>query len=93
MANAEDHIVKIAKALADKARIRILQGIAKRGKISCGDAEDLAFLSQPTCSHHIKILIDAGLLISEKDGRHVMITVNKAVLKEFADLVSMSVKP
>jgi DNA-binding transcriptional ArsR family regulator len=90
--SSEDHIVKIAKALADKARVRILQEIAKRGKISCGDAEDIALLSQPTCSHHIKVLIDAGLLISEKNGRHVIIKVNKEVLIEFTEMVGVSAK-
>ena len=92
MKTAEDHIVKIAKALSDKTRVRILQEIAKRGCISCGDAEDIALLSQPTCSHHIKVLIDAGLLSPKKNGRHVMITVNKKALDEFAALVAVSAK-
>ena len=92
MKTSEDHIVKIAKALSDKARVRILQEIAKRGQISCGDAEDIALLSQPTCSHHIKVLIEAGILNAVKNGRHVMITVNKEVLKEFTDLIAISAK-
>ena len=92
MKTSEDQIVKIAKALSDKARVRILQEIAKRGSISCGDAEDIALLSQPTCSHHIKVLIDAGLLYAKKNGRHVMITVNKKALDEFTALISVSAK-
>ena len=92
MKASEDHIVKIAKALSDKTRVRILQEIAKRGRITCGDAEDIALLSQPTVSHHIKVLVDAGLLIAEKDGRHVIISVNKEVLDEFTDLVSVSTR-
>ena len=92
MKASEDRIVKIAKALSDRARVRILQEIAKRGSISCGDAESIALLSQPTCSHHIKILTDAGLLHSAKKGRHVIISVNKKALGEFAALVSETVK-
>src|SRR5258708_33705123 len=92
MKTSEDHIVKIAKALSDKARVRILQEIAKRGKISCGDAEDIALLSQPTCSHHIKVLVDAGLLVAEKTGRHVIIKVNTDALDEFMEMVTVSVK-
>ena len=92
MKTSEDQIVKIAKALSDKARVRILQEIAKRGSISCGDAEGIALLSQPTCSHHIKILIDAGLLNPVKNGRHVIITINKQALSRFAALVSESLK-
>ena len=56
MINNEDDIVKIAKALSDKTRVRILKEIACKGSISCGDAEKIAELSQPTVSHHLKFL-------------------------------------
>jgi DNA-binding transcriptional ArsR family regulator len=90
MKTTEDRIVKIAKALADKTRVKIVQEIAKKGRITCGDAVSFGKLSQPTISHHIKILVDAGILDSEKDGRHVIISVNKAALKEFTSLVAES---
>ena len=93
MKTSEDHIVKVAKALSDKTRVRILQQIAKCGSVSCGDAENIAGLSQPTVSHHLKVLVDAGLLIAEKNGRHVNIKVNKAVLNEFTELLALSGKP
>lgn len=83
----EDRIVKIAKALSDRTRVKILQEIAKRGKIGCGDAVKFAGLSQPTVSHHVKILIDAGLIIPVKTGRHVSISVNKNALEGFAALL------
>ena len=83
MKTVEDEIVKIAKALSDKTRILILKEIAKKGSILCGDAEDITELSQPTCSHHIKILVEAELLSTEKNGRSVMVSLNKKVLDEF----------
>ncbi len=92
MKSPEDHIVKIAKALADKTRVRILQDIARRGKVTCGDAINIARLSQPTVSHHIKVLVDAGLLVAEKNGRHVNIRVNPEVLNEFMDLLAAPAK-
>jgi len=92
MKTSEDHIVKIAKALSDKTRVRILQEIAKRGRLSCGDAKKLAGLSQPTVSHHLKILTEAGLIITEKNGRHVTISVNKNTLEEFTALLPVSGK-
>ena len=92
MRSSEDHIVKIAKALSDKTRVRLLQEIARRGKLSCGDAEKLAGLSQPTVSHHLKILNEAGLIIAEKNGRHVTISVNKSTLEEFTLLLPVSGK-
>jgi DNA-binding transcriptional ArsR family regulator len=92
MKTVEENIVKIAKALSDKTRIRILKEIAKKGSISCGDAEKIAELSQPTISHHLKILTDAGLLNAEKDGRHVIVSVNKQALNEFSSFISETVK-
>ena len=92
MKTSEDHIVKIAKALSDKTRVRILQDIAKRGSVTCGDAINVARLSQPTVSHHIKVLVDAGLLIAEKNGRHVTIKVNIEVVNEFTELVAVAAK-
>ncbi len=88
MPPSEDRIVKVAKALADKSRVRILREIAKRGRITCGDAVGIASLCQPTVSHHIKILADAGLLDTVKKGRHVIISVNRKVLAEFSRLLS-----
>ena len=92
MKTVEENIVKMAKALSDKTRIRILKEIAKKGSISCGDAEKIAELSQPTISHHLKILTDAGLLNAEKDGRHVIVSVNKQALNEFSSFISETVK-
>ncbi|HEY6191451.1 MAG TPA: metalloregulator ArsR/SmtB family transcription factor [Bacteroidota bacterium] len=92
MNTPEDYIVKVAKALSDKTRVKILQEIAKCGSVSCADAENLAGLSQPTVSHHLKVLANAGLVVTEKKGRHVNIKINKAVLNEFAELVALSGK-
>ncbi len=90
MKGSELHIVKIAKALSDVSRVRIIQEIAKRGGTTCGGAVKIAGLSQPTVSHHVKVLIEAGLLIMVKDGRHHIISVNRKALGEFMDLVAVS---
>jgi ArsR family transcriptional regulator, arsenate/arsenite/antimonite-responsive transcriptional repressor len=92
MANKEENIAKIAKALSDKTRVKILKEIATKGSISCGEAEDVALLSQPTVSHHLKILTDAGLLNTQKDGRHVIVSVNKKALEDFKASISESMK-
>jgi ArsR family transcriptional regulator len=92
MKTEEDKIAKVAKALSDKTRIMILKEIAAKGSISCGDAEKVVDLSQPTVSHHLKILTDAGLLITEKDGRHVIISVNKKTFEEFHLMISETIK-
>jgi ArsR family transcriptional regulator, arsenate/arsenite/antimonite-responsive transcriptional repressor len=92
MIRKEEDIVKIAKALSDITRVRLLKEISCKGSISCGDAEKIAELSQPTVSHHLKILTDAGLLNADKNGRHITVTVNKKALKEFAAIISDTIK-
>jgi ArsR family transcriptional regulator len=93
MKKTEDDIIKIAKALSDKTRVRILKEIAKKDQVlTCSEAEVIAGLAQPTVSHHIKILVDADLLNAEKNGRCVIISVNKKTLNEFGSIVSDSLK-
>ncbi|MFZ2322399.1 MAG: metalloregulator ArsR/SmtB family transcription factor [Ignavibacteriaceae bacterium] len=92
MKTEEEQIVKIAKALSDKTRIKILKEIAAKGSISCGDAEKFVDLSQPTVSHHLKILTDAGLLNTIKDGRHVIVSFNKKTLEAFSSVIFDTIK-
>ncbi|CAN5507254.1 metalloregulator ArsR/SmtB family transcription factor [soil metagenome] len=58
-------------ALADPVRLRLLSLIAASGEMcSCDLVEPLA-KSQPTVSHHTKILAEAGLITGDKRGRWV----------------------
>ena len=93
MLDNEDKIVKIAKALSDKTRIRILKEVARKRspEFTCTDAEEIAELSQPTVSHHIKILVEAELLKTVKYGRSVVISLNRNTLEEFGSLISDSI--
>ena len=58
------------KALADPARLRLLSLIAAHegGDACVCDLTEPVGLSQPTVSHHLKVLVDAGLLTREKRG-------------------------
>jgi ArsR family transcriptional regulator len=61
---------RIFKALAEPARVRLISTIAARGEggaCVCDLVEPLG-LSQPTVSHHLKILYEAGLISREKRG-------------------------
>lgn len=66
------------KALADPARLRILSMVSDRGDVcGCELVEPLG-LAQPTVSHHLKILWEAGLLLRERRGRWIHYTVDEA---------------
>lgn len=60
--------------------------------MTCGETEKIAGLSQPTVSHHIKILYEAGLLEMEKEGRFVRISINENTLDEFSKLIRLSIR-
>lgn len=58
-------------ALADPVRLRLLSLIAAAGELCSCDLVEPLGKSQPTVSHHTKILADAGLIAGEKRGRWV----------------------
>lgn len=77
-------IEKAANAIADKHRLSILMAAFRQSAIQCCQITELTGLSQPTVSHHIKILVDSGILIYDKTGRSVQLTINKEMMKELS---------
>lgn len=70
-------VEKAIAAVADPYRMSILQEILTKGSICCTDIVSLTGLSQPTCSHHIKLLADSELIECRKEGRNNFFTLNK----------------
>ena len=66
-------VANALKALADPLRLRMLSAIATdpRGESCVCDLAELADVSQPTISHHLKVLKDTGLLSSQRRGTWV----------------------
>lgn len=60
---------KILAALADPVRLRLLSLVSSQQQMCSCDLERPLGKSQPTISHHTKVLSDAGLLSGEKRGR------------------------
>jgi ArsR family transcriptional regulator len=69
-ADAED-LARVFGALADPVRLRLLSLVADAGEICSCDLMAPLGRSQPTVSHHTKILSDAGLIQGERRGRWV----------------------
>ncbi len=75
---------KIAKALGDINRLKILKDMAINGGfIQCSQIVSVLDLAQPSVSHHIKTLTEAGLIEREKEGRSYSYILNKTLLKEY----------
>ena len=87
-------IEKISKALADTTRLKILVDMsAKKGCIQCSEIMRITRLAQPSVSHHVKTLIEAGLIIAEKDGRTYSYHLNKLLLKSYTGWMKKIISP
>ncbi len=75
---------KISKAMGDVTRLKILIEIARcKGNLQCADIMNMTQLAQPSVSHHIKTLIEADLILPEKDGRNYSYILNKPLLRNY----------
>lgn len=82
-------IEKISKALGDPYRLKIIEAIRKEPEwMQCSCILEMLNLSQSAVSHHIKQLVDADLLLAEKDGRKVKYTLNKDVFAGYASFIT-----
>ena len=62
-------LARVLKALADPARLQLVSHIASsRGEVCACDLNEVVGLAQPTVSHHLKVLVDTGILSREKRG-------------------------
>ncbi|MES2679570.1 MAG: metalloregulator ArsR/SmtB family transcription factor [Bacteroidota bacterium] len=77
-------VEKISKALGDPYRLKIMEMVKKqRDCLQCTAILEMVDLAQSTVSHHVKQLVDADLLIAEKDGRNASYQINKEVLSAY----------
>lgn len=82
-------VEKISKALGDPYRLKIMKIISKgEGCVQCCDVSAEFNLAQSTMSHHLKQLIEADLLIADKEGRNLKFEINKEVCNAYASYIS-----
>jgi len=74
-------------AVADPVRLRLLSLVAANGEVCSCDLEGPLQRSQPTISHHTKVLAEAGLLVGDKRGRWMWWTVDADRLEQLRDAV------
>lgn len=81
-----EHIARVFKALGDPTRVRLLSLIAasQNGEACICDLTAPVGLSQPTVSHHMKQLVEAGLATREQRGKWAYYRVVAEALKSSA---------
>jgi ArsR family transcriptional regulator len=87
---AAETLARTLKALAEPTRLRLLSLIAAHsgGEACVCDLTDPVGLSQPTVSHHLKVLTDAGIVQREQRGKWAYYTIVPDALQSLAGLIA-----
>lgn len=77
-----EETARLFKALGDETRLAILRQLQGQGEVCACSFLACCELAQPTVSHHLKVLREAGLVKTEKRGLWVYYTLNPKKLSE-----------
>ena len=78
-----DEFLQIAKALADARRLAILERIAAAGDAACQHLCEEFPVSQPTMSHHLRLLTEVGLIEMRRDGQYAYYRLRAEVVRAY----------
>jgi DNA-binding transcriptional ArsR family regulator len=78
-------VEKATAAVGDKYRLAILLELAQKGRLCCADVQELTGLSQPCCSHHLKLLADSGLITYQREGKFHYYSLNREKFGELSE--------
>jgi ArsR family transcriptional regulator len=82
-------LARLLKALADPVRLRLVSMVAAHegGEACVCDLTEPLGLTQPTISHHLKILVDAGIFSRDKRGVWAYYALRPGALRALADVL------
>jgi ArsR family transcriptional regulator len=83
--------VKQIKALTDENRLAIMLALQHGEKCGCDLLEELK-ITQPTLSHHMKILADSGLIDYYKEGKWMHYSISADGVRKFREMISSYVR-
>jgi ArsR family transcriptional regulator, arsenate/arsenite/antimonite-responsive transcriptional repressor len=94
-ADTAHRLATVLKAIAEPTRLRLLSLVAAHANAEACicDLTKPVHLSQPTVSHHMKVLVDAGLLTREQRGKWAYYRLIPGAFDALAQLLSTSSKP
>jgi ArsR family transcriptional regulator, arsenate/arsenite/antimonite-responsive transcriptional repressor len=83
---AAERMARVAKALGDPIRLQLVDVLRKNaGRVCVCELVPLFDLSQPSVSHHLKVLRQAGIVGSERQGLWAYYYVNPDALEELSE--------
>ena len=81
-------VALICKALSDSNRLEIVQMLSEGEKCGCKLLERFE-ITQPTLSHHMKILVESGMVNDRKEGKWHYYSLNAEILSDFKNFIEM----
>ena len=81
-----DPDVQLLAALADPVRLSFVRQVAEGDGVCACDFSECCTVSQPTISHHLKVLREAGVLISERQGTNIVYSLSPDFARRWAGL-------
>ncbi len=79
----EKTLAKISKALSDPTRLRIYETISSRGQMFCGEVMQNCPLTPGTISHHLRVLAEANLIESHREGQFIYNRSRPETIREY----------
>ena len=81
-----DPEVRLLAALADPTRLEILRELAGSSEVCACDLTDCCAVSQPTVSHHLRVLREAGAVVSERRGSNIYYRVSPDLIERLGGI-------
>jgi len=88
MKSAADPDIRLLQAAADPTRLAILRQLSGAGAVCACDFTACCDVAQPTVSHHLKVLREAGWVTTERRGSWVDYTLNPVAVARFRDVAA-----
>lgn len=84
-------LARLFAALSDPVRLRLLSIVASEGEVCSCNLEAPLSKSQPTISHHTRVLADVGLIVGERRGRWTWWRVAPEVMQRLRESLGVDV--
>jgi ArsR family transcriptional regulator len=83
-----DPDVMLLSALADPVRLSIVRQLAAADDVCACDFTECCAVSQPTISHHLRVLREAGVVVSERQGTNIVYSLSPDFSRRWAGIGS-----
>ena len=84
----DEQVVEMLRAVANPVRYRILQILAERGECQCGPLGDQLPIAPSTLSQHLKVLREAGLVTTRRQGTQICYSIAEDALAAVAATIA-----